>query len=739
MTGRLLLACFLLWCAGSCFAAQQDLPNVLLVSLDTVRADHLSAYGYDRWVTPMMDRLSKNGTLFVRCTSQAPWTLPSHMSVFTGMYTASHGVDTDGVALPEIIPTVGELFAAAGYRTAGFISAGYVGPAFGFQRGFDTYIKIPSPLEHGTEKITASGMDFLDTWHKDDSGSPFFLFLHYLDAHTPYDPPPPLDRLFDPEYKGSMTGWAKDFSRYFNPNVPFENPADLRHLVALYDGELRRVDNGLGHVIDKLGDLGVYENTIIVVFSDHGEEFKEHAGLDHGRTLYAEQIHTPLLVIFPRKWPVGMIIDDPVQNIDILPTLLSLAGRQIPFTIEGKNLLPLVRPKLFQRMFYKHHRATFSQTNRPNLRLSTVVMDNYKFVLKDKPRELKELYDLDNDAAELHNLVEEKPEQAEQLFGVLADWLAETYLKKGQTQPAVMDDETIDHLRKIGYNFAGISKAAEGALNGPQGLAISPRGRLYVADTLNDQIKVLNDEKQIVASLGSGFGADFWAEGEFHVPVYLAFDGKGFLYASELGNKRVQCLDASRQFHHFIQAGSTSGLTDVAGIAVDKDEYLYVCDPEGKKIVVFDPTGHPSATITSLEPGGIRFNRPVCIGVLDDKTIYVGDVGLEKILVFSVDGSLINEWRVPSWRVYSNPRIQVPYPHLAVHRTGSLLYVTDPSAGGIIRYTLDGKQRLFYRHPERIDKPTGLAVSEDGLIHVSDYTANTIITLDDDAFLKRND
>ncbi|GJM22009.1 MAG: hypothetical protein DHS20C15_19240 [Planctomycetota bacterium] len=327
--------------------------NVLFVSLDTLRADHLEAYGYTRETAPNLRALAEQGVLFEDCVATANWTLPTHTSLFTGLSALTHGVEEASDLLPEACPTLVEPFRDAGYATAGFYSNPFLGEKFGYARGFDEYARaatdddlramierkgdakgstsgtrFPEPgaresdyfAEQSSEQVTARGLAFLDQL---PSEQPFFLFLHYNDIHSDYIPPAPHDRLFDTDYNGTLS--PEHYPAH--PDVHAEmNERDLAWIRALYDGEIHWVDEQLARVFQALEEIGRAEDTLVVVTADHGEGFFERGYKEHHYGLYRELLHVPFILRLPRALPSGRRVSDTVSQADIAPTILSLAG-----------------------------------------------------------------------------------------------------------------------------------------------------------------------------------------------------------------------------------------------------------------------------------------------------------------------------------------------------------------------------------------------------------------------------
>jgi arylsulfatase A-like enzyme len=367
---RALLACaagataLLAGCPGGSDAppprADATWPNVVLVSIDTLRPDHLGCYGYSRATSPRIDALAAEGALFENVISSTSWTLPAHAALFTGLGDSAHGCyDTDR-ALDDSRTTLAERLKAMGYATAGFFSGPYLHPVFGLAQGFDSYVDCTSYAElsmrtaasTGTvedntieneshrditsPRLTEAVRRWLQSHHEE---RPFFLFAHMWDVHFDYIPPAPYDTMFDPDYTGDVT--CDDF--YFNEKInPKMSPRDLEHVVALYDGEIAWTDMHLGKILDEIDALGLRESTILIIVSDHGTEFFEHGGKIHRRTLFDEVIRIPLIVRAPGRVPPGTRVAEQVRLIDVAPTILDFLGVARPRDVMGQSLAPLV-------------------------------------------------------------------------------------------------------------------------------------------------------------------------------------------------------------------------------------------------------------------------------------------------------------------------------------------------------------------------------------------------------------
>jgi arylsulfatase A-like enzyme len=373
-----------------CSESASDRPNVILISLDTLRADRLSCYGHDRETSPRLDAFAREGVLCEEAVSTSSWTLPSHWSMLTGLPVSVHGVCEEQLwnrrvegelALPSRGRFLAEELSDAGYDTAGFYSWIYLEEKFGLGPGFDTYERLglfgyehPSikaqadaarlledPAEQAAvvralraehqvlfdigrptaPEVVDRSLEWLRAEVAEDDGQPLFLFMHLFDVHDPYTPPAPFDERFDGEYEGPIDGRKVTVEG----SLVHEGmaPRDLEHLLALYDGEISWVDSEVGRLLDGLTELGLDEDTLVIITSDHGEEFYEHGRKTHRKQLHLESVHVPLVMRWPGSLPEGARIKGTTGIIDIVPTILSAVGLPVPAASPGVDLAQLAR------------------------------------------------------------------------------------------------------------------------------------------------------------------------------------------------------------------------------------------------------------------------------------------------------------------------------------------------------------------------------------------------------------
>jgi arylsulfatase A-like enzyme len=442
-------------------AAPAGAPNVVLIVADTLRADHLSCYGYGAIDTPHIDRLAEDGLRYAATFSQASWTRPSIATILSGLYPSSHGAIHKADILPDRVDTLAENLQRFGYRTVGFADNANISQAFNFQQGFDEYRYLAPSFffmadEPAAQLALYSGLRlirerFLSRWvdvhhyyqpaevvtgevtawlARGGEPQPFFLFIHYMDAHDPY-----MVHPFNGE----------GYARVANPNPP---PAVVERYRQLYDGGIVYLDEHVGALLDSLRTRNLYDRSLVVLTADHGEEFQEHGGWWHGTTLYDEQIHVPLLVKPPGNAAAGRVIEQLATSLDIAPTILAAAGAPIPATFQG-HVLPLDadRPPA--------HQSVFSEEDFEGNVLQSVRTKEWKLMTanSDNPRGLppEALFDLVADPREAKNLHAAQPAEAATLRTELSRSAVEARLHAGASERGGGDAATQERLRALGY------------------------------------------------------------------------------------------------------------------------------------------------------------------------------------------------------------------------------------------------------------------------------------------------
>ncbi len=439
-------------------------PHVLLISLDTLRADHLGAWGYDRPTSPFLDALARSGVRFQRAYSQSPKTAPSHMSLFTGTYPSIHGVHfAYKTSPPTVYPVardldlLSEIISRSGYRTAAWTGGGQVTRKAGFAQGFDRFTE-------NLGDINPWKMNEIRAWFRRNSDQPCFLFIHTYEIHDPYLPPSPYNEIFSSEYQGwvvgdknklrTITGGAgfnglhHAFWRTNNasPDPASVGPDDLRQLVALYDGGIRYTDDVLHGFFEDLRQDGLLDNTLVVVFSDHGEEFLEHGDLLH-KMLYRETLHVPLILFWPAGLPRGIEVESLVSLIDVGPTILDLIGVKTAPHMEGESLLPLL-----QDSAVVNNRLVFSEEPWIHRGHHRSLRDGNS-TLYDHGRGEVELFSVAEDPFEYEDLSLTHPELVVEMHRQLLEFITAGGLLRGDQQEEAreLSSEEIGALRALGY------------------------------------------------------------------------------------------------------------------------------------------------------------------------------------------------------------------------------------------------------------------------------------------------
>ncbi len=393
--------------------------DVFLITIDTLRADHVHCYGYDRVQTPSLDQLAKQGVRFTQAFTPSPITNSSHASILTGLLPSAHGVSDFGVPLAASHLTLAETLKKRGYRTAAFIGAVILDSkalAPGLDRGFEFYDNFPAQSETKSRwgRVERRGMEVVqhaETWLNAHPAGPHFVWVHLYDPHDPYEPPAPYSETY------------KD---------------------RLYDGEIAYADSALGHFLAYLKKQGWYESSLIVVVGDHGEGLGEHHEDTHGIFLYDSTTHVPLLVKLPEQREAGRTVEAQVRTTDIMPSILELLGVPAPGSLDGESLGP------FLAGTGAAPRTVFGETEYP-LRfgwapLRSVRKEGLKFIEAPKP----ELYDLPSDPNELQNHYVPWDPRVQKLRKILAELSAKSPAP-AKTLPATISADTIDELHALGY------------------------------------------------------------------------------------------------------------------------------------------------------------------------------------------------------------------------------------------------------------------------------------------------
>jgi arylsulfatase A-like enzyme len=410
--GSLLLSVVLSGLLLSGCTPEKEVSGIVLISIDTLRADHLGCYGYPRETSPFLDQLAARGARFEQAISPSSWTLPSHASMLTGLYPSSHrAVDAASSIAPSAV-TVAELLRGEGFATGAVVTSWFVSANYGFDRGFDWFQDLDQTAHEKAGKTVDARevVDLAEEWLEARADQRFFLFLHLYDTHYTYNPPPPYRELFATDYKGPRRKYRR--YKYYKRSPP--TAERLAFEMSMYDGEIRYVDDQLARLYGILDRLGLQENTLIIVTSDHGEEFGERGSWGHGHTLFEEQVHVPLLVAGPGiEGP--QTIAAQVGLVDLPPTLLELVDLSPPEGLHGRSLAPLLRGQVTDsRSSAADGRPALLDTSRFDTNLIGLRRRGWKLLL-DLGTGRESLFDLSTDPGETQNLASDRTDIAARL------------------------------------------------------------------------------------------------------------------------------------------------------------------------------------------------------------------------------------------------------------------------------------------------------------------------------------
>ena len=435
--------------AGACSGDRP--PNVVLITLDTTRRDHLSAYGYERATSPRLAAFARQGIRLDNAYTPTPTTAPSHASIFTSLYPTSHGVLKNGIRFDAPGLHLAERFSEAGYETAAFVSSFVLRSKFGWGRGFGTYDdrfqraessgggnsflwegeRIYEVFDRRADHTARRAIEWVEELR--DPERPFFLFVHFFDPHDPYAPPGRFARRFVGSGKSGL---------------------DLA--VGRYDAEIAFTDLEIGEFLDALQRAGLAPETLVVITADHGEGLRDHGHMWHGAQLYEEAMRVPMLLRWPGVLPAGRILDSAVSLVDLAPTLLELVGLSIDAEpLDGRSFAPLLRMGEVEGaprdiFFYRRPYSGKAEIGGswPNGEAFGVRSGGWKYI-EGADEGTRELYDLSADPEERHNLAVEQPHQARRMAGLLQEWRdAQVHVTPAASRVSPQDRA---RLRELGY------------------------------------------------------------------------------------------------------------------------------------------------------------------------------------------------------------------------------------------------------------------------------------------------
>ena len=446
------LLCLLLLGVAACSRQREPAPNILLITLDTTRTDHMSVYGYAHDTTPFLREFAAGATVFTQAYAAAPATAPSHATLFTSRSPLNHRVVKNAVRLADRHETLAEMMVDGGYRTAAILSSFVMNAKFGLGQGFEHYNDtLP---EHGSsihwrqwegqtvtggfDRRATAATDLAVTWLEEqrDPAVPFFLFVHYFDPHDPYDPP------------GA-------YAERFQDPAATDNP--VSRMVRGYDGEIAYTDDELRRLFAAVDRLGLAENTLVIITGDHGEGLMQRGYQYHGAHIFDEAVRVPLLVRWPGHVQAGRRHEGLVSIADVVPTIRELLGwSSTGMEFHGRSLarslldgMPpaAAGPVFLYRIPYEPHDEFGVWVDGEK---HAVRQGPWKYVVADDEG-TTELYDLTADTGEMNNVVSDYPEKARELAGILAAWREVVTLPDSLTIEPELSDEDVRKLKSLGY------------------------------------------------------------------------------------------------------------------------------------------------------------------------------------------------------------------------------------------------------------------------------------------------
>ena len=445
-----IVGCVILSALAGCGDDGQPPTNVLLITIDTTRADHLSVLGYERDTTPYLEAFAAQGTSFTTAYSPTSTTGPTHSTIMTSLYPAAHRVVKNGLTLSEDFTTIAEHLKSAGYETGAIVSAFVLSGKFGYAQGFDTYYDtflmdestherpnwegrtVEGGFDRRADFTTARAQEWLANRSHPDQ--PFFLWIHYFDPHDPYTPPEPYASRFARESSAGRT---------------------RREMIDRYDAEIAFTDDQIGVLFTSLAQAGLNDNTLVVVAADHGEGLGQHGYYRHGVDVYEEAVRVPLLFRWPGQIPAGRTLNAPVGLIDLAPTICELVGAELNLSdVQGTSLASVLynptEPEPDRPVFlYRRHRERV-ETRVGTLagELFGVRVGDWKFIRGDE-QQVTELFNLAQDPKERNNVYTQFPKEAAALSKLVAEWRQSS--ASGRPVLDNMSDEDTERLRSMGY------------------------------------------------------------------------------------------------------------------------------------------------------------------------------------------------------------------------------------------------------------------------------------------------
>ncbi len=464
--------------------------TVILIQGDTLRTDHLDVYGYERPTAPTLRRLAEDGALFRHAITPTSWTKAATPSIMTSLYPTTHGVHQIPDRLPASATTIAEVFRQAGYATVSFASAAFTGAFTNLHQGFEELHEAESTVGRagpagGTSKTAREYVDRLMEWLDDHRDVPSFVYLHFFDPHSPYEPYRPYDTMWaDPNGREQYLRAQEVLKRFIG--TPFladrgmatrdelveaglDPDAYIRFSKDWYDGSIRGMDTELARLVERMQELGLGDRSVIAFFADHGEEFHEHGRMWHGQSVYGEMVRVPLILWGPGRVPKGVNVEEPVELLDVMPTLLEYAGLPVPQGVQGRSLRPLLSAdgrgggvaaagSEWKRRPVIAEKQPQGGTGHPlETECYAIVDGDWKLIHNvARPPEAPEyeLYDFYKDPLDQKNVAAQHPDVVERLGKQLEGWkrmATEAKLKPDSEGTKGMTAEQLEQLRSLGY------------------------------------------------------------------------------------------------------------------------------------------------------------------------------------------------------------------------------------------------------------------------------------------------
>lgn len=425
----------------------QPATNLLIISIDTLRADHISCYGYKKNTTPNIDFLASQSHRFKNAYTTMPTTLPAHASLFTSLYPTQLNIRRNGEKVPAEVTTLAEILKSSGYTTTAFVSAVVLDERYGISQGFETY---EDNFGKYNQQTAGNTLAKTVSWLKNHNNDPFFLFVHFYDPHTPYYAPDPFRKKFQAPNRPQPPELE------FLQNPGQYTPVLVKQVIAAYDASVAYADWAVGKLLHRLEQLGLDENTLVVLISDHGESLDELItrygyAFDHGEFLYVHELRIPLIVRMPeaKSQRKKMVHSLPVSIVDIMPTILELLHIEPPELVSGRSFLPVLYKEKISPQPIFSERRTFKIVPKPYLKGNSysIIEDNWHLIFSTNRN--NEFYDMAVDPYET-SPINSNYERALDMIGKLQIKLKQIKPMFGPTKFET-NKESIERLRSLGY------------------------------------------------------------------------------------------------------------------------------------------------------------------------------------------------------------------------------------------------------------------------------------------------